>query len=50
MEGMGILREHAFESQQHLITGFPEYWGKQTSLLEGTNKIWCAQRPRAKEQ
>ena len=36
-EGQGIPRESDFEGQGDLITGFPQEWKKQISLLESTS-------------
>ena len=47
---LGIPRESEFEGQQDLIIGLPQDWGKQTPLLEGTNKMLHAAVPRGKEQ
>ena len=47
--GGGVSRESGFESQQDLITGLPQDWGKQTPLLEGTHKVFCAPGPRRKK-
>ena len=49
-KGLGIPRESGLEGQWDLIRGLPEYWGKQTPVLEGTNKILHAPRPRGEEQ
>ena len=49
-KGLGIPRESDLEAQQDLIRGLPQYWGKQTLALEGTNKILCTLRHRGKEQ
>ena len=49
-KGLGIPRESDFKDQQDLITRLPQDWGKQTPLLEGTNKILHAPGPRGKEQ
>ena len=35
----GIPRESDLEGQWDLITRLPQGWGKQTPVLEGTNKI-----------
>ena len=48
-KGLGIPRESGLEGQWDLIRGLPEYWGKQTPVLEGTNKILHAPRPRGEE-
>ena len=49
-KGLGIPRESDFEGQWDLITGHPQQWGKQTPLLEVTNKILHIPEPRGKEQ
>ena len=43
-------RESDFEGQWDLITWLPQYKGKQTPHLEGTNKILHAPKPRGKKQ
>ena len=48
--GLGIPRELELEGQCDLVIGLPEDWGKQTPVLEGTNKILLAPRPRGEEQ
>ena len=45
-----IPKESDFTGQQYLITGLLQAWGKETPLLEDTNKIWHAPGPRGKEQ
>ena len=45
---LGIPRESDLKGQQDLIIGLPRDWGKETLLLEGTNKILCMPRPRRK--
>ena len=47
---LGIPRESGLEGRQDLLIELPEDWGKQTPVLEGTNKILHAPRPRGKEQ
>ena len=49
-KGLETPRESDLESQWDLITGVPQDWAKQTPVLEGTNKILWALRPRGKEQ
>lgn len=39
-------RESDIECQQDLLIVLSQDWGKQIPLLEGTNKIFCAPRPR----
>ena len=36
------------EDQQDLIRGLPQYWGKQTPVLEGTDKICTHQETQRK--
>ena len=47
---LGIPKETDLEGQRDLITRLPYGWGKQTPVLEGTNKILCTPRPRGKDQ
>jgi len=49
-KGLRIPRDSDLEGQKNLIIGLPRDWGKQTSLLEDTNKVLHAPRPRGKEQ
>ena len=35
--------EYGLQRQQDLIIGLPEDWGKQTLVLEGTNKMHAFQ-------
>ena len=48
--GLGIPSKSDLEDQWELTIGLPQDWGKQTPVLDGTNKILCAPRPRGKEQ
>ena len=50
IKGLGIPRESGLEGQRDLTVGLPEDWGKQTPVLESTNKILHAPRPRGEEQ
>ena len=49
-KGLGIPREYDIESQWDLIIRLPQGWGKQISVLEGTNKTLCAPGLKGKEQ
>ena len=49
-EGLGIPRESELEGQWDLIIRLPQDWGKQTPVLEGTDKILRVPRSRGKEQ
>ena len=49
-KGLRIPRKSGLEGQRDLIIGFPQDWGKQTAILEDTNKMLHAPGPREKEQ
>ena len=48
--GTGTPKESDLEGQQDLIIRLPQDRGKPTLVLEGTNEILLAPRPRGKEQ
>ena len=49
-KGLGIPGESDLEGQWDLITRLPQAWGKQTPVLEGTNKTLYTPRLRGKRR